>query len=187
MKRYYVDHRSGMTTDEEFLQISSLLAQEGLYDESRGRLYCLVRRPEGVLMEKEFLYLWKDRADAEAFAQKIPHRTPGIWRVFEEDVIPVYEFLDLKCLGLPERPRVVGIKSELYTDSLGEENLRLWVILADDTTEEEWAWPNLRSIKAAIQESLGADLRENGLDLWPIIWFKTESEYCEEQKQALAS
>jgi hypothetical protein len=187
MKLYYVDHRRGAMNEDELALFTSLLRQEGLYDENRGRLYCLLRRPEGVLLEKEFLHLWTDRKDAEAFARKIPQRSPGIWRVFEDDIIPVYQFLALDRLGLPERPRVVDIKPQVYVDSFGKDNLNLWVILADDTTELEWAWRNLRATDDAILESLVADLREEGLELWPIIWHKTESEYAEEQKQGLAS
>jgi hypothetical protein len=186
MKLYYVDHRRGMMNEEERAQFTSLLQQEGLYDENRGPLYCLLRRPEGVLLETEFLHLWTNRKDAEAFARKIPQRSPGIWRVFEDDIIPAYQFLALERLGLPERPRVVDIKPELSTDSFGKDYLRLWVILGDDTTEEEWAWRNLRATDDAILESLRADLREEGLDFLPIIWHKTESEYAEEQKQGLA-
>ncbi len=130
--------------EEERAQFLSILKQEGLYDESQGSLYCLIPRPEGVLLEKDFLHLWADRKEAEAFARKIPQRSPGIWRVFEEDIIPVYQFLDLDRLGLPERPKVLDIKPELYIDSFGKDNLRLFVILDDDTTEEEWAGPNLR-------------------------------------------
>ena len=187
MKRYHVDHRRGMMNEEERAQFSSLLKQEGLYDESRGPLHCLVRRPEGVLLERDFLYLWEDRKEAEAFARRIPQRSPGIWRVFEEDVIPLYQFLDRDRLGLPERPRVVDIKPEIYSDSFGRDNLHLFVILADDTTEEEWAWRNLRATDDPILESLVADLREEGLELRPIIWHKTESEYLQEQKQSLVS
>jgi hypothetical protein len=164
----------------------SLLKQEGLYDESRGSRYCLVPRPEGILLEKEFFHFWEDRKDAEAFARKIPQRSPGIWRVFEEDIIPVYQFLEFDRLGLPERPRVLDIKPELYIDSFGRDNLRLSVILADDTTQEEWDGPNLSAIEDAIEESLRADLREEGLDLRPSIWFKTKSLDEEHQKLGLA-
>jgi hypothetical protein len=172
--------------EEERGLFSSLLEQEGLYDESRGPLYCLLRRPEGVLLEKEFLHLWTERTDAEAFARKIPQRSPGIWRVFEDDIIPVSRFLALDRLGLPERPRVVDIKPQVYVDSFGKDNLNLWVILADDTTEEERTWRNLSATDEAILESLRADLREEGLELFPIIWHKTESEYAEERAEGLA-
>ncbi len=186
MKRYYVDHRRGAMNEEERAQFTSLLKQEGLYDESRGPLYCLIPRPDGVLLEKDFLHLWEDRKEAEAFARKIPQRSPGIWRVFEENVVPVYQFLAFDRLGLPERPRVVDIKPEVFNDQFGRDNLHLFVILGDDTTEEEWAWRNLAETDEAILESLCADLREEGLELRPIIWHKTESEYAEEQKEGLA-
>src|SRR5262249_31102368 len=132
MKAYYIDHRRGMMNEEELAIFTSLLEQEGLYDAHCGRLYCLIRRPEGVLLEREFLHLWTDRQNAEAFARKLPQGSPGIWRIFEADLIPVYQFLALDRLGLPPRPRVVDIKPEVYSDSFGKDNLRLFVILGDD-------------------------------------------------------
>ncbi len=123
---------------------------------------------------------------SQGIRAKLPQRSPGIWRVFEEDIVPVYQFFDRDRLGLPERPRVVDIKPEVYSGPYGKDNLRLFVILADDTTDEEWALRNLSATDEAILESLRADLREEGLDLRPIIWHKTESEYAEEQKQGMA-
>ncbi len=90
MKRYYVNHSSGMTYDHEFVEILELLQEEGLFDERRGRVCCQVRVTDTTLEERQYLYLWADRTEAEAFLDRLRQPNGGDWRVFEVDVVEMY-------------------------------------------------------------------------------------------------
>jgi hypothetical protein len=184
MKKFYINHYTGMTKDSEFQVLLSALEEAGLYDERRGRQYCLMRRPDGGYEERRFLYLWDDRAEAEEFLSGLRKRGHRAWRVFEADVIPVYELLDPRALELPDCPVVVRIEPAPFTDSLGEYALRVWVILADGTPDGDRTWAKLQPIFDRIHEVLWSALPLYGAQLWPNVWFRTETEYAEQMAHA---
>ena len=76
-----------MTYDYQFVEIFELLREEGLFDERRGRVCCQVRVTDKTLEDNQYLYLWADRTEAEAFLERLRKRHEGDWRVFEVDVV----------------------------------------------------------------------------------------------------
>jgi len=80
--------------------------------------------------------------------------------------------LDLKKLKLPEKPHVVSLRWEYYEDASSEESLRIWVILADDTADEEITGEAVHAITWAIKDRLERD----GVRLFPYISFALESD-----------
>lgn len=87
MKRHYVNHTSRVTYDHQFVEILDLLREEGLFDEHRGRACCQVRVTDKTLEERQYLYLWADRTEAEAFLDRLRQRNGRDWRVFEVEVV----------------------------------------------------------------------------------------------------
>jgi hypothetical protein len=81
--------------------------------------------------------------------------------------------LSLKRLKLPPKPRVLAIEAEDYVDWTGDEALRVWVVIDENTTDEELQ--NGRAIiqlKSAIHDSL----LKNGITLFPYITLTKPSE-----------
>lgn len=186
MKNYYLQHSTGMTTDHEFEELASALRAEGLLNSDGKRLHCLIKRADGSLTEGEFLHLWDDPEDAREFAKRVHLSQPGRrWSVFEVDLIPLYEILDLRNLKLPERPKVLDVRSELFLSSIGSDALRVWVILDDDTSTEDRSWKMLMPIENAIHDAIHAAMPLYGVELSPYFWYRTAAEFAEEQ--ALAS
>lgn len=73
---------------------------------------------------------------------------------------------------LPKKPQVIEIRAEPYTDSVGEHELRVWVILREDTADEDREWSKLAPIRVAIFEALKGVERSR----YPYIHFRKPSE-----------
>jgi hypothetical protein len=82
--------------------------------------------------------------------------------------------LDLQRLSLPPRPKVDEIRWEPYVDSLGEDALRVWITLSDDTRDED-----LRGTRSPIQRAIHDALLREGIDLFPYLRFATHAELAE--------
>ena len=106
------------------------------------------------------------------------------WRVVELEGIPVGELLRPDRLRadfeLPDRPKILDIMSTLHIDSTGDDPLRVWVILDDDTKEDERPRAATKSIERAIREALTAE----DIALFPYVRYRTKSEYDEESQRA---
>jgi hypothetical protein len=73
---------------------------------------------------------------------------------------------------LPQEPRVVRVTPEDYVDADGDDALRVTVVLADGTTDEQITGENVWAIKLAIRDSL----RAKGIRLFPYIFLVTEQD-----------
>ncbi len=62
--------------------------------------------------------------------------------------------LDPKKLKLPARPPVVAIEVEDYVDWEGEDSLQVYVILGEDTTDDDITGEAVVDIKMAIHDAL---------------------------------
>jgi hypothetical protein len=72
--------------------------------------------------------------------------------------------LRLKNLALPPKPRVLAIEAEDYVDWTGDEALRIWVVIDENTTDEELLNGEAGlQLKRAIHDSLLA----KGITLFP--------------------
>jgi len=77
---------------------------------------------------------------------------------------------NLKRAGLGTYVR--GVRISPYTDSDGEEAVRVVVTLAENTPTEERRYPRLWRVEDAIRTAL----RKKAITLWPYFWFRTPSE-----------
>lgn len=57
-------------------------------------------------------------------------------------------------LNLPERPKVRRIVIEPYVDHSGEDELRVWIVLDDSTTDREFMSVAMRKVERAITDAL---------------------------------
>src|SRR5687768_17380293 len=89
------------------------------------------------------------------------------------------EVLDPASLSLPRSPRVLEIRHEPYTDWAGDEALRVWVLLHDDTTDAQRRWAKLAPIDRALRDAL----LSAGVTLFPYITFRTKSEFRSEMRR----
>jgi hypothetical protein len=81
--------------------------------------------------------------------------------------------LRLKSLKLPPRPRVRAIEVEDYVDWTGDEALRVWVVIDEDTTDEELSnGQAIIDLKSAIHDRL----LSKGITLFPYIFLTKPSE-----------
>ena len=80
--------------------------------------------------------------------------------------------LDLTRLELPASPKVVAIEVEDYVDWSGDDALRVYVILSDDTDEFRLTGDEVLQLKSAIRYSL----RSHGIELFPYVRLVKESE-----------
>lgn len=89
------------------------------------------------------------------------------------DAKKVRSALRLKSLDLPPKPRVLSIEAEDYVDWTGDEALRVWVTIAEDTTDEE-----LQNGKATIQlnRAIHDSLLSKGITLFPYVTITKPSE-----------
>jgi hypothetical protein len=127
------------------------------------------------------LHLW-DRPDAaESFLARLKKdEEDRRWVVVEVDVEgTIDEILDPGNLRLPQNPRVVAIRSEPLDDPLGEDSLRVWVILEDATKKPERSWAAVEPIYRAIRDTLQAE----GIPSHPDIVFRTESEFSKQRQK----
>lgn len=81
--------------------------------------------------------------------------------------------LALENLDLPEIPRIVDVHWRHYIDPFDEESLRVWMILADDTTDAELK--NGLPIAREVMDKL----IDAGVDLFPYVGFGRLSELKE--------
>lgn len=88
----------------------------------------------------------------------------------------VKQMLNARRLKLPARPVVIDIIPEPYVDSLGDEALRILVVLGNDTTDEELSADRMRPIETAITDALNAA----GITLFPYIFLTTEDEHAQQ-------
>ena len=94
------------------------------------------------------------------------------------DIKKINRLLDPKRL-LPPGSRVLKIEAQNYVDSLGEDSLRIDVLLDDSITDDEIAQNRLRPIDDAITGAL----RKAGVQLFPYIFWARESELAEEEEE----
>ncbi|MBI1367030.1 MAG: hypothetical protein GC162_00100 [Planctomycetes bacterium] len=87
----------------------------------------------------------------------------------------IESILDPKSLELPNRPVVKRIQVQQDVDSLGDRAFRVWVILDDQTSDDERRWVML----APIEERIKQKLSETGFEEWPYLTFRTEAEMQE--------
>ncbi len=171
-----------MATDSEFAEIRDRIIEENLFDPGRGRDHRKVRWPDGRITDQAFLHLWDDRDEAEAFVSRLRKgQADRRWKVFEVDVEgTIDEILDPRHLPLPEAPKVVAIRVEPDLDQFGREALQIWVILDDRAPEEQRKWAALEPIHRAIRDTL----RTEGITLHPFIWYRTETEFARQRRDA---
>jgi len=62
--------------------------------------------------------------------------------------------LDLATLKLPRKPRVRRIFIEPYVDHSGGDELRVWIIFDDATTDRDFMSPGVREVTRAITDAL---------------------------------
>ena len=81
--------------------------------------------------------------------------------------------LKLKNLALPPKPRVLAIEAEDYVDWTGDEALRIWVTIDENTTDEELLnGAAIIQLKGAIHDSL----LKKGITLFPYVRIAKPSE-----------
>jgi hypothetical protein len=77
---------------------------------------------------------------------------------------------------LPEAgPTVVDIRHSAYVDGLGDEALKVFVILSDDTKSAQLRWDKLGPIRQAIHDAIRCANDER----YPYVRFLTRQEYRE--------
>lgn len=79
----------------------------------------------------------------------------------------------------PSLAKGVNIEHTPYTDSLGDEALRVWVLFPDKTPLKRRLYPAVKPFKTAIFEGL----QQAGINLFPYIRYRTKSERREERKK----
>ena len=90
----------------------------------------------------------------------------------------INEALKLERLDLPSRPKVRRIIWQEYVDSIGDEALRVWVVLDDLTPARDRTWKRLKPIEEAVDEAL---LRI-GEQRFPYIDYPTGAELRRERR-----
>jgi len=171
MKRYYVSHVDGLTRDSAFPEIRAKLVEAKLISESAPPIPTVVRAWAGQVVERSFLHLFKRRGDAEAFLSQLK-TTPDDprWAIFEVEVVgPISQILSVEELDLPDWPKVREIQSENYVDHLGDDSLKIRVILEPRPDGRNHQWEDLKSISQLIDERL----QEEGITLFPYSEFQS--------------
>ncbi len=87
----------------------------------------------------------------------------------------IEDALKRESLELPPSPPVADIKAEHYVDADGNDALRVNVVLADDTTDEQLTGDNILQLKSAIRRQLV----DKGVALFPYIFLATKAEFEE--------
>ena len=62
--------------------------------------------------------------------------------------------LDLAKLKLPRKPKVRRIVIEPYVDHTGEDELRVWIVLDDSTTDRDFMSIGVRRVERLITDAL---------------------------------
>ncbi len=84
----------------------------------------------------------------------------------------------LKCQFSETGPKVVDIRHLAYLDGLGDEALKVFVILSDDTKPAQLDWDKLGPIRQAIHEAVRTTQDER----YPYVRFLTRQEYRQTQR-----
>jgi hypothetical protein len=87
----------------------------------------------------------------------------------------VREALDVQELLLPSSLTNIRLEPEDYTDSEGEEALRILVVLDESTDVEKLTGETIGQLKSTIRESL----RAHGVTKFPYIFLAKPSELAE--------
>ena len=156
MKRYYVNHVSNLTRDSEFREIRDQLVKENRIDQPDDRTTVVVRAWSGEVVQRSFLYLFKDYDEAEAFCDRLKTRPDDPrWAVFEIDMIgPISQILSVEELDLPPWPKVRKILAKDYIDHLGDDALMIEVALEPRPDGSYYRLPDIEPISAAIESVL---------------------------------
>lgn len=85
--------------------------------------------------------------------------------------------LDLKELHLPPTPPVESVRVAEVIDSIGDQAFRVWVVLKEPLSDEDWNWKRLRPIEEEIRQYLR---QRHGSDRFPYLRFLTPSEMRQE-------
>lgn len=80
--------------------------------------------------------------------------------------------LELSKLALPKEPKVQRIQVADYSDAEGKDALRITVVLANDTTDEQLRGENVWSLKSAIRD----ELLPKSEGRFPYIFLTTEAD-----------
>ena len=75
----------------------------------------------------------------------------------------------------PAKPKIRRFEVEADYDHTGDPALFIWVLLEDDTPEEEQRWADVKPIEETIREAVFA----SGDPRWPYVRFRTEAEHLE--------
>jgi hypothetical protein len=81
--------------------------------------------------------------------------------------------LDLAKLKLPPKPRVRRVVIEPYVDHTGEDELRVWIVLDDSTTDRDFMSIGVRRVERVITDAL----LEMGERRFPYTRFVRSKEY----------
>lgn len=73
---------------------------------------------------------------------------------------------------LPKTPKVIDIRLDPHIDSLGDNSLRVYVLLDENTSDQERTWERLESIERLIRDRV----ESSGLPLFPYIRYLKPTE-----------
>ncbi len=96
----------------------------------------------------------------------------------DQKILDVLKLSELKS-KLPRNPKVVDIRVEEYVDTDGEDALRVTVILDESVKVEKLKGDDITEVKSAIRQAI----RDQGVSLWPYIWFAKQSELDEDDDE----
>lgn len=88
----------------------------------------------------------------------------------------LHQVLEPQTLALPAQPRVMEIRCYATCDSLGDDALRIVVVLDASTKDEERSWERIAPVERLIRHAL----RDAGEERFPYIRFRTPQELLEE-------
>ena len=97
----------------------------------------------------------------------------------DQKILDVLKLSELKS-ELPRNPKIVDIRVEEYVDTDGEDALRVTVILDEGVKVEKVSGEDITALKSAIRQRI----RDQGVTLWPYIWFAKQSELDEDDDES---
>ena len=86
-----------------------------------------------------------------------------------------YPEIEPGALALPEQPEVVDVRIA-YEDPVLDDMVLVWVIVPDETPESQLIWPAVEPI----EEKIRGFFRDRGMDLFPMVRFRRQSELDDE-------
>ena len=96
----------------------------------------------------------------------------------DQKILDVLKLSELKS-KLPRNPKVVDIRVEEYVDTDKEDALRVTVILDEGVEVEKLRGEDISALTSAIRQRI----RDQGVELWPYIWFAKQSELDEDDDE----